>query len=232
MDEEINNAFSMIEDAKNFEKMGNLLLAKDLYFEGIEIFMNIAKKENNAAKKKIITSNIKSFLLKAEEIKKRIDNGETANINIMPSAPPINDNNLNLPDPPTNEGDTIIDDIEDAQNVLDEAIEFDQIKDYTNAINKYKMASQLFIDAIKSGNIADKAKKKSREKVNIILERIEVLNGIILKDNKHIPKLERKESENKGLTGEGLSQKEIQVLRDSSKIRNIVLYPWMVCTYK
>ena len=246
-DDDLNNGFAMIEDAKNFEKIGNLLLAKDLYMEGIEIFMKCARNETNIKKKNIITKNIKEFIIKAEELKKIIDKDGGNNMDfdsIMPSAPILDDNNddsnnnddndikMDLPDPPTNEGDSIIDDISDAQERLDEAIEFDQNKEYKTAIKMYTEASQMFIDAIKNNNISKQSKQKSREKVNIILGRIEILKNIINKNNSNDnsgPQIERKSSENTGLDGEGLTSKEIEILKNSSKIRNIVLYPWMVC---
>merc|ERR1712154_408201 len=92
------------------------------------------------------------------------------------------------------------------------------------AVEKYKIASQLFLDGVKCNNlsITKQDKIKYRDKVSSIVGRCELLTKLIEKQ-KH----ESSKRINSGLGGSSLSQKEIRVLRNSSFIRNLELLPWI-----
>merc|ERR1712154_718194 len=92
------------------------------------------------------------------------------------------------------------------------------------AVEKYKIASQLFLDGVKCNNlsITKQDKMKYRDKVSTIVGRCELLTKLIEKQKKEASK-----RVNSGLQNESLSQKEIRVLRNSSFIRNLELLPFI-----
>ena len=380
-------AFQYIESGQSSEKSGDLRSSYNMYMAGIELFMTIYKLEKNDKKKKILKSNLDSFMSKAESIKNEIKKNENEanssglqpyatpggpNGNGNASAPPLNDspynpaamqdpmtveytsnnnngnnmnnmynmnmgmnsmNNMNmngnnnnnnnnnngyvnfnpnfsmpfampnapmideknddgnnndgndalaalnalddlLPDPPgskpkgnknnssnsnsnnnsnrnntgfsnsnsnsnsnfnkipSNEGDEPESDptLDEAQKMLDKAIDFDTNKEYSDAVKFYTLASQLFLDAIQMNKLDAPTKKKTRDKVSTILGRLEILKKFDQKKSGAAAPGGGGgggDSANKGIANESLSQMELEVLRRSSYIRSIVLYPWM-----
>ncbi len=143
----------------------------------------------------------------AEQLQQQIKN------NMISSAPAFDElNTFNLPDI-----------FEEAQSQLDEAITFDQNKQHKDALNKYKFASQLFLDGMRQSNNTQE-KIKYRNKVNTIVGRCEILHSLIQKQKEELAKQKRV---NSGVANEPLTDKEIRVLRASSFIRNLELVPWM-----
>eukprot|EP01084_Bolivina_argentea_P001241 2288_1 len=179
-------AFQSIQDAKMYKKCGKFKLAFDLYIKGIDCFLQITKKELNITKKKLIQQNLKLFITEAESLQQQIHTNKTNQHYTDPF-------DLDLPDPPiSNEGiiinttQTNTNNIFDkAQNQLDKAIEFDQQKQYTNAIKQYNIASQLFLNGLKTNTISLSKHEiiKYRNKLSIIIGRTELLTTLLQKQN-------------------------------------------------
>ena len=190
--------------------------------------LKIVKRESNPSKKETVKKYLIGFMNDLESLQLQIK----ANDNFQPSAPYLDDelSALDLPDPPiSNEGivnkaknENDDNDIFDrAQSILDEAIEHDQHKRYSEALNNYKVASQDFLDVLKANNsiLKEETKSKYRSKVSVIVGRCELLTKLIKKQSS--------QRVNSGVANESLSQKEIRILRNSSFIRNLELLPWI-----
>eukprot|EP01084_Bolivina_argentea_P008901 16650_1 len=230
-------AFEYIKDAKKYKQTNQLNLAHDLYITAIGTWMQIIKIEPDINKRATVKKYLKEFISDAEQLQQQIKN------NMMPSAPAFDElNSFNLPDPPStgldlpdppgtaksnknnnNNNNNNNNIFEEAQLQLDEAISFDQNKEYKNALDKYKFSSQLFLDGMRQSSNT-KEKMKYRDKVNTIVGRCEILHSLIEKKKQETLK---KKNINSGVANEPLTAKEIRVLRASSFIRNLELVPWM-----
>lgn len=256
-------AFAAIEQARSFEK-SNTNQAQLSYVKGITIFMKILKLESNENKKSIVKKHLHTFMSKAEKLKNANPSApppETAEELSMIDLPDPPSSILDLPDPPSiinrnrrkrNSSTTNVPIIniistmdetplEKAQSLLNEAIECDQSTHLQQALDYYKESSQLYLDCLKSSQqafMSANEKNSIREKVKIILNRIETIDRLIIQQQKQsanrINKVGYHNNNNnnnngggKGVANEGLTNREIEILRRSSYIRNIVLYPWM-----
>jgi len=239
-------AFQCIQDAVKFKQMNQLNLSYDLYVKGIGHFMQIVKVEPDPNKQQTVKKHVTRFMNEAETLKQQLSAQPSAlNANsFAPSAPsldilnlpepPSSNIHIDLPDPPSgygHEGETDTDDdghgadiFDRAQSQLDAAIEQDQHKQYVEALSKYKIASQMFLNGIKLKALSmSKAEKtKYRDKVSTIVGRCELLNKLITKQQQ-----EAASRVNNGVIGEALSAKELRILRNSSFIRTLELLPWI-----
>eukprot|EP01083_Nonionella_stella_P271115 918425_1 len=171
-----NDAFTCIEEAKSHAQSGKLIEAKQLYVQGIEHFMEIMKLETNPARKQLLQKNIEDFIQKAEHLQSQIQhNHNTQN---------KNNKNDNGKDPM----------FSIAQRYLDEAVVLDRSNRHKEAINKYKMASQLFLDGMEQKDNRS-TNDQYTQKISKILDRIQSLQthaSTVANKKENTPKSVRK----------------------------------------
>ncbi|ETO20085.1 hypothetical protein RFI_17133 [Reticulomyxa filosa] len=123
--------------------------------------------------------------------------------------------------------------MKEAQETLEEAMEREKEKAYDEACRLYVEGSELLMQQLQrlnnkskgkgKGDASDEAEKtKLRKEINTIIARVEHLQK-----NYSNERVNDCQQVNSGISGEGLTPSELEVLRRASYIRNIVLYPWM-----